>query len=186
MRDPFAYQIPRRRATVSTSGVVPAMQRLVTEMDVALAVSLHAPNDELRNELVPINKKYNIAQLLAACQTYNAQNPRYFTTFEYVMLNNINDLDLHARQLIKILSNIKCKINLIPFNPFPGAPYLCSPRERIQKFANILMQAGFIVTIRKTRGDDIDAACGQLVGKVIDKTKRQERFKQQLTAKSAV
>lgn len=186
MRDPYAYQIPRRRTTVSTSGVVPAMQRLVTEMDVALAVSLHAPNDELRNELVPINRKYNIAELLQACNTYNEQNSRYFTTFEYVMLNGINDLDIHAKQLVKILSNVKCKINLIPFNPFPGAPYLCSTRERIQKFADLLMKAGFIVTIRKTRGDDIDAACGQLVGRVIDKTKRQERFKQQLAANNSL
>jgi 23S rRNA (adenine2503-C2)-methyltransferase len=182
LRDMNAYQIPRRRLTVSTSGVVPAMERLVAEMDVALAVSLHAPNDELRNELVPINKKYNIALLLAACKKYTEQNQRYFTTFEYVMLNGVNDLDIHARQLAKLLANVKCKINLIPFNPFPGAPYLCSSAERIQKFAAILNQAGFVATTRKTRGDDIDAACGQLVGRVIDKTKRQERFKNLLAA----
>jgi len=186
MRDEHGYQIPRRRTTVSTSGVVPAMYRLVEEMDVALAVSLHAPNDQLRNELVPINKKYNIAELLEACRKYNQQNSRYFTTFEYVMLNGINDLEIHAKQLIKILSNIHCKINLIPFNPFPGAPYVCSSKEQIQRFAAILMKAGFIVTVRKTRGDDIDAACGQLVGRVIDKTKRQERFKTMLAANNII
>ncbi len=176
MRDEFGYALPRRRVTVSTSGVVPAIDELAKTCDVALAVSLHAPTDELRNELVPINKKYPLAELLAACKLYVAQNKRYFITMEYVMLKGVNDSLQHAKQLAKLLRDVPCKINLIPFNPFPDAPYECSDEDTILNFANLLSDNDYVCTTRKTRGDDIDAACGQLVGKVLDRTKRSARY----------
>lgn len=172
MRHDFAYGLSKYRVTLSTSGVVPAMIKLAESIDVALAVSLHAPNDELRNILVPINKKYPLKALLASCKQYFANEPRRKVTMEYVMLDGINDEDKHARELIKLLQNIPCKVNLIPFNPFPNTPYQCSSKERMRRFKEILQHAGVLTTIRKTRGDDIDAACGQLVGKVEDRTLR--------------
>lgn len=173
MLDDHAYGLSRRRVTLSTSGLVPAMDRLRDACPVALAVSLHAPNDELRNQIVPINKKYPLAQLMAACQRYLEKAPRDFITFEYVMLEGVNDQPFHAEQLIHLVKNVPCKFNLIPFNPFPNSGYQCSSKNVMTKFKAILVEAGHIVTIRKTRGDDIDAACGQLAGKVKDKTKRQ-------------
>ena len=175
MLDDNAYGLSRRRVTVSTSGLVPAMDRLRDECPVALAVSLHAPNDALRDELVPINQKYPLAELMAACRRYLEKAPRDFVTFEYVMLDGVNDSDAHARQLLALTRDVPCKFNLIPFNPFPGSPYLRSKPERIRRFAGILMDAGIVTTTRKTRGDDIDAACGQLAGQVLDKTRRGER-----------
>jgi 23S rRNA (adenine2503-C2)-methyltransferase len=172
MLDDFAYGLSKRRVTVSTSGVVPAMYRLTEACDVSLAVSLHAVTDELRNELVPINKKYPLQELLAACRDNVALAPRRRITFEYVMLDGVNDSVQDARALIKLLKDVPSKINLIPFNPFPGSRYRCSSNETIDRFRNALHQAGMVTTIRKTRGDDIDAACGQLVGKVEDKSRR--------------
>jgi 23S rRNA (adenine2503-C2)-methyltransferase len=172
MLDDNAYGLSRRRVTVSTSGIVPAIDRLAAECPVALAVSLHAPDDALRNELVPINQKYPLVELLAACNRYLKVAPRDFITFEYVMLDGINDSDAHARRLIEISRQVSCKYNLIPFNPFPGSPYKKSKVERIRRFAEILQNAGIVTTTRKTRGDDIDAACGQLAGQVRDKTRR--------------
>jgi 23S rRNA (adenine2503-C2)-methyltransferase len=175
MLDDNAYGLSRRRVTVSTSGLVPVMDRLRDECPVALAVSLHAPNDVLRDELVPINKKYPLVDLMAACRRYLEKAPRDFVTFEYVMLDGVNDSDAHARQLLALTRDVPCKFNLIPFNPFPGSPYLRSKADRIRRFAGILMDAGVVTTTRKTRGDDIDAACGQLAGQVLDKTRRTER-----------
>ncbi|HJW24525.1 MAG TPA: 23S rRNA (adenine(2503)-C(2))-methyltransferase RlmN [Rhodocyclaceae bacterium] len=172
MLDDNAYGLSRRRVTVSTSGLVPAMDQLREACPVALAVSLHAPNDKLRDELVPINKKYPIADLMAACRRYLEKAPRDFITFEYVMLDGINDTDAHARELLAATRDVPCKFNLIPFNPFPGSPFRRSKPERVRRFAEILMAAGIITTTRKTRGDDIDAACGQLAGQVKDKTRR--------------
>ncbi|MEI6353693.1 MAG: 23S rRNA (adenine(2503)-C(2))-methyltransferase RlmN [Methylococcus sp.] len=176
MLDDHAYGLSKRRVTLSTSGVVPALERLADVVDVSLAVSLHAPTDALRDELVPINRKYPIQQLLAACRRYIGQDPRRKVTIEYVMLDGINDSPLHARQLVRVLSQLRSKVNLIPFNPFPGSDYRCSARETIQRFSDILQAAGLVTTIRKTRGDDIDAACGQLVGQVTDKTRRTIRL----------
>ncbi|MGY1490694.1 23S rRNA (adenine(2503)-C(2))-methyltransferase RlmN [Methylobacillus pratensis] len=175
MLDDSAYGLSRRRVTLSTSGMVPAMDRLRDECPVALAVSLHAPNDALRDEIVPINRKYPIAQLMAACQRYLEKAPRDFVTFEYVMLDGVNDTVEHAKQLLDIVKDVPCKFNLIPFNPFPNSGYGTSKPDNIRRFRDILMQAGYIVTTRKTRGEDIDAACGQLAGKVHDKTKRSLR-----------
>ena len=172
MLDDNAYGLSRRRVTVSTSGLVPVMDRLRDECPVALAVSLHAPNDALRDELVPINRKYPLRDLMAACQRYLEKAPRDFVTFEYVMLDGVNDSDTHARELLELTRKVSCKFNLIPFNPFPGSPYRRSPAPRIRRFAEILMEAGLVTTTRKTRGDDIDAACGQLAGQVLDKTRR--------------
>lgn len=172
MLDDNAYGLSRRRVTVSTSGLVPAMDRLREECPVALAVSLHAPNDSLRDEIVPINQKYPLAELMAACQRYLVRAPRDFVTFEYVMLDGVNDSDTHARQLLTLVHDVPCKFNLIPFNPFPSSPYRRSNNERIRRFADILINAGIVTTTRKTRGDDIDAACGQLAGQVKDKTRR--------------
>lgn len=172
MLDDNAYGLSRRRVTVSTSGLVPAMDRLREECPTALAVSLHAPNDPLRDRLVPINQKYPLAELLAACRRYLEKAPRDFITFEYVMLDGVNDSDDHARQLVDIARQVSCKYNLIPFNPFPGSPFRRSPRDRIRRFSEILLEAGIVTTTRKTRGDDIDAACGQLAGQVQDKTRR--------------
>lgn len=175
MMDDNAYGLSKRRVTISTSGVVPALERLKAVSDVALAVSLHATNDELRNELVPINKKYPIKQLLDACRFYIEGEHKRKVTFEYVMLDGINDKPQHARELVALIKDIPSKVNLIPFNPFPNSNYKCSSRNAIEKFRDILMKSGVIATTRKTRGDDIDAACGQLAGKVIDKTKRRLR-----------
>ena len=172
MLDDNAYGLSRRRVTVSTSGLVPVMDRLRDECPVALAVSLHAPNDRLRDELVPINRKYPLKELMAACQRYLDKAPRDFITFEYIMLDGINDSDGHARELLALVKTVYCKFNLIPFNPFPGSPFKRSPAERVRRFADVLMQAGIVTTTRKTRGDDIDAACGQLAGQVKDKTRR--------------
>ena len=172
MLDDNAYGLSRRRVTVSTSGLVPAMDRLREDCPVALAVSLHAPNDKLRDVLVPINRKYPLAELMAACLRYLEKAPRDFVTFEYVMLDGINDQPEHARQLIDLVRDVPCKFNLIPFNPFPDSGYRCSRGDTIRRFRDMLMQAGHIVTTRKTRGDDIDAACGQLAGQVQDKTRR--------------
>lgn len=175
MLDDFAYGLSKRRVTVSTAGVVPAMYKLRELSDVALAVSLHAPNDELRNKIVPLNKKYPIKELMAACRDYFKDDNRRSITMEYVMLAGVNDTPLHAKQLIKILNGVRSKVNLIPFNPFPHADYQRSDIETIYQFRDILMKAGLNTTIRRTRGDDIDAACGQLVGQVKDRTRRQER-----------
>jgi 23S rRNA (adenine2503-C2)-methyltransferase len=148
------------------------MDRLSERCPVALAVSLHAPNDMLRDELVPINKKYPLKELLAACRRYLKTAPRNFITFEYIMLAGINDNVSQARELVKLVKDTPCKFNLIPFNPFPNSGYKCSSSEAIRQFRDVLMQAGLISTVRKTRGDDIDAACGQLAGKVLDRTRR--------------
>ncbi len=172
MLDDHAYGLSRRRVTVSTSGLVPAMDRLRDACPVALAVSLHAPNDALRDVLVPINKKYPLAELMAACRRYIEKAPRDFITFEYVMLDGVNDSVMHARELIALVKDVPCKFNLIPFNPFPLSGYKRSRPEAVRRFRDELMQAGLIATTRKTRGDDIDAACGQLAGQVQDKTKR--------------
>lgn len=172
MLDDNAYGLSRRKVTVSTSGLVPALDRLRERCPVALAVSLHAPNDALRDQLVPINKKYPIKELLAACQRYLTAAPRDFVTFEYVMLDGVNDSVEHARELVTIVQDTPCKFNLIPFNSFPGSGYQRSSQEAIRIFRDVLMQAGLIVTVRKTRGDDIAAACGQLAGQVLDKTRR--------------
>jgi 23S rRNA (adenine2503-C2)-methyltransferase len=182
MMDDFAYGLAKRRVTVSTSGVVPAIYRLAEVSDASLAVSLHAPNDELRNELVPLNKKYPIAELLEACKHYIKGETRRKITFEYVMLSGINDSVEQAHELKGLLVDVPSKVNLIPFNPFPNTQYKRSSNNAIHRFSNVLKEAGLVTTTRKTRGDDIDAACGQLVGKVKDKTKRQ--LKRQLEADS--
>lgn len=172
MLDDNAYGLSRRRVTLSTSGIVPAMDRLKEDCPVALAVSLHAPNDALRNVIVPINQKYPLKDLMAACNRYLEKAPRDFVTFEYVMLDGVNDAVQHAHELLDLVKNVSCKFNLIPFNPFPNSGYDTSKPQQIRVFRDILMQAGYVVTVRKTRGEDIDAACGQLAGKVLDKTKR--------------
>ena len=175
MLDDNAYGLSRRRVTLSTSGMVPQMDRLADECPVALAVSLHASNDTLRDDLVPLNRKYPLRELLAACQRYLRRAPRDFITFEYVMLEGINDSDADASELVALVQDVPCKFNLIPFNPFPGSGLRSSPSERIRGFARILSDAGIVTTIRKTRGDDIDAACGQLAGEVQDRTRLQRR-----------
>jgi 23S rRNA (adenine2503-C2)-methyltransferase len=172
MLDDNAYGLSRRRVTVSTSGIVPAMDRLREECPVALAVSLHAPNDALRDMLVPVNKKYPLRALLAACNRYLESAPRDFITFEYVMLAGVNDSEKQARELVALVRDVPCKFNLIPFNPIPQAPYQRSNAETIRRFRDVLMQADIVTTTRKTRGDDIAGACGQLAGQVLDKTKR--------------
>jgi len=175
MLDDDAYGLSRRRVTLSTSGLVPALDRLRDTCPVALAVSLHAPTDALRDELVPINKKYPLKELLAACVRYVERAPRDFVTFEYVMLDGVNDTVTHARQLAKLVRAVPCKINLIPFNPFRDSGYRRSSADAIARFRDGLMQAELTVTVRRTRGDDIDAACGQLAGQVQDKTRRREQ-----------
>ena len=175
MLDDNAYGLSRRRVTLSTSGVVPMMDRLGAELPVALAVSLHAPNDALRDELVPLNRKYPLRELMAACERYLKVAPRDFITFEYCMLDGVNDTEQHARELLAVTRDVPCKFNLIPFNPFPESGLLRSKPEQIKRFAQILMDAGIVTTVRKTRGDDIDAACGQLAGAVKDRTRLAER-----------
>ena len=175
MMDDFGYGLSKRRVTLSTAGVVPALDRLGSVSDVGLAISLHASDDGLRDQLVPLNRKYPIRELLDACKRYISGIPRGKVTFEYVMLDGVNDSPAQARSLCKLLKNIPSKVNLIPFNPFPGTPYRCSPSAVIRRFSQIVQDAGFVTTTRKTRGKDIDAACGQLVGRVTDRTHRAER-----------
>jgi 23S rRNA (adenine2503-C2)-methyltransferase len=175
MLDDNAYGLSRRRVTVSTSGIVPAMDRLGEACPVALAVSLHAPTDGLRDKLVPINRKYPLAELMAACQRYLLHAPRDFITFEYVMLDGVNDSDADARALLHLVRDVPCKFNLIPFNPFAASGFRRSPSERVRRFASILINAGIVTTTRKTRGDDIEAACGQLAGQVADRSRRTSR-----------
>ena len=170
MLDDHGYGLSRRRVTVSTSGVVPMIDRLRDDCPVALAVSLHAPDDVLRDDLVPLNRKYPIAELLAACNRYLDRAPRDFITFEYCMLDDVNDQPAHAEALVEISRRVPCKFNLIPFNPFPESGLKRSPRDRVTAFARVLQDAGVVTTIRKTRGEDIDAACGQLAGEVQDRT----------------
>jgi 23S rRNA (adenine2503-C2)-methyltransferase len=184
MLDDHGYGLSRRRVTVSTSGVVPMMDRLGQDCPVALAVSLHAPNDALRNNLVPLNKKYPIEELLAACQRYLEFAPRDFITFEYCMLDGVNDTAAHANELVNLLTGNGqgthwCKLNLIPFNPFPASGLVRSTQKSIAEFAKILSESGLITTVRKTRGDDIDAACGQLAGDVKDRTEVMKRMAKQ-------
>ncbi len=180
MLDDNAYGLSRRRVTLSTSGVVPMIDRLAQECPVAMAVSLHGSNDTLRDSLVPLNKKYPLAELMAVCKRYLDYAPRDFITFEYCMLDGVNDSDKHARELVALVQNannpVPCKFNLIPFNPFPESGLKRSDNVRIKAFAQILIDAGIVTTIRKTRGDDIDAACGQLAGEVQDRTRVQERM----------
>jgi 23S rRNA (adenine2503-C2)-methyltransferase len=186
MLDDHGYGLSRRRVTVSTSGVVPMMDRLGQDCPVALAVSLHAPNDTLRDSLVPLNRKYPLAELLDACNRYLEHAPRDFVTFEYCMLDGVNDQPEHARELIALVRNhggkgVSCKINLIPFNPFPQSGLTRSPNRQVAAFAKLLSDAGIVTTVRKTRGDDIDAACGQLAGDVKDRTRVGERIARQRT-----
>ena len=172
MLDDHAYGLSRRRVTVSTAGIVPAMDRLRQEVPVALAVSLHAPDDALRDRLVPLNRKYPLAMLMAACRRYLENAPRDFITFEYVLLDGVNDSDAHAHALLRLVRDVPSKFNLIPFNPFANSGFRRSRPERVRRFQEILLDAGVVATVRKTRGDDIDAACGQLAGQVNDKTRR--------------
>jgi len=166
LTDPLGFGLSKRRVTVSTSGLVPAIDRLAEDCDVALAISLHAPEDALRDELVPINRRYPIADLMSACRRYVGRNPHRHVTVEYVMLDGVNDSDRHARQLVKCLAGVNAKVNLIPFNPFPGARFSTSPQDRIDRFRDIVLKGGYMTVTRRTRGDDISAACGQLAGKV--------------------
>jgi 23S rRNA (adenine2503-C2)-methyltransferase len=180
MLDDHGYGLSRRRVTVSTSGVVPMIERLREDCPVALAVSLHAPTDALRDDLVPLNRKYPLAELLAACRGYLAKAPRDFITFEYCMLDGVNDSDEHAQQLLALVGDphggVACKFNLIPFNPFPESGLKRSPNARVSAFAKLLQDGGLVATVRKTRGDDIDAACGQLAGEVQDRTDAKRRM----------
>jgi 23S rRNA (adenine2503-C2)-methyltransferase len=175
MLDDHAYGLSRRRVTVSTSGMVPQIDRLAADCPVALAVSLHAPNDNLRDQLVPLNRKYPLRELLAACRRYLRIAPRGFITFEYVMLDGVNDDLRFAEELVALVRDLPCKFNLIPFNPFPASALRRSPEARIREFAQRLSDAGIVTTIRRTRGDDIDAACGQLAGEIQDRTRRTAR-----------
>lgn len=194
MLDDHGYGLSRRRVTVSTSGVVPMIERLRDDCPVALAVSLHAPTDALRDRLVPLNRKYPLRELMAACQHYLAKAPRDFITFEYCMLDGVNDSDADAHALLALVQDavygVPCKINLIPFNPFPASGLRRSSAERVGAFAGLLQAGGLIATVRKTRGDDIDAACGQLAGEVQDRTHVERRREQQIVklypVKSAV
>lgn len=182
MKDDLGYGIGKKRITVSTSGVIPKMNQLSEDLDVSLAVSLHAPNDELRNQLVPLNRKYPLKDLMAACKSYskNITHRHNTITMEYVMLRDVNDKPEHARQLVKLLNGIPVKVNLIPFNPFPHAGYERSRKNDILEFHKYLNDNGVMTTVRTTRGDDIDAACGQLVGQVKDRTRRSERWKESI------
>lgn len=177
MLDDFGYGLSKRRVTLSTAGMIPQMRKLREVSNVALAVSLHAPNDDLRNKLVPLNKKYPLKELMQVCKDYFKDETRRYVTMEYVMLANVNDSPAHARELVALLKDIPAKVNLIPFNPFPNTTYKRSSTESIERFKEILLSAGINCITRKTRGDDIDAACGQLVGKVQDRTKRSARLR---------
>ncbi|MEO6137514.1 MAG: 23S rRNA (adenine(2503)-C(2))-methyltransferase RlmN [Luteimonas sp.] len=193
MRDDLGYGLANKRVTLSTAGMVPMIDRLGVESDVSLAVSLHAPNDELRSELVPLNKKYPIAELLAACQRYVQRKPRVSITFEYTLMKGVNDQPAHARQLAKLMRQFDnavqmkdaAKVNLIPFNPFPGTRYERSEEHDIRSFQKLLQESRVLTTIRRTRGDDIDAACGQLKGQVMDRTRRQATFRKSLQIQAA-
>lgn len=178
MLDDHAYGLSKRRVTLSTAGVVPMLDRLREVAPVSLAVSLHATSDALRDELVPINRKYPLAELLAACRRYVDRQPRRRITFEYVMLDGINDSPADARALVRLLRDVPAKVNLIPFNPFPDSGYLTSSQAAIDRFRDLVMEAGIVTVTRRTRGDDIDAACGQLAGKVVDRTRRSDRMRQ--------
>ncbi len=180
MRNDLGFGFAAKRVTVSTAGLVPGIERLRETIDVALAVSLHSPVDELRTELVPLNRKYPIAELLQACRDYVSDQHKRTVTFEYTLIDGVNDHPEHARKLVKLLRTLPSKLNLIPFNPFPGTLYRCSSADRITRFQEIVMQGGLIATVRKTRGEDIDAACGQLTGKVQDRTKRSERIRMKM------
>jgi len=181
MKDDLGYGVSKRRVTVSTSGIVPKIDELMDRIDVSLAVSLHAPNDALRNELVPVNKKYPLSELMAVCRRYVSRyTDKRRITMEYVMLHEVNDTPDHARQLVKLLESVPSKVNLIPFNPFPHAVYERSKKGQIKAFQQILQKAGLVTTIRATRGDDIDAACGQLVGQVKDRTRRAEQWQEKV------
>ena len=191
MLDDHGYGLSRRRLTVSTSGVVPMMDRLAADCPVALAVSLHAPNDPLRDDLVPLNRKYPLHELLDACRRYLPHAPRDFLTFEYCMLDGVNDTAAHAEELVRLLKPadgpaVPCKINLIPFNPFPDSGLLCSSKPAVRAFAERLNQAGIVTTVRKTRGDDIDAACGQLAGDVQDRTNVAQRMARKRSVEQVV
>jgi len=177
MLDDKVYGLSRRKITLSTSGLVPAIDKLRDDCPVSLAISLHAPDDTLRDQIVPINKRYPLADLMASCQRYLERAPRDFITFEYVMLKGVNDSTDQAKSLIKLVKNVPCKFNLIPFNPFPNSGYECSDRKSILEFRNILSDSNIVTTIRRTRGADIDAACGQLAGQVQDKTKRTQKVR---------
>ncbi len=176
MCDDFAYGLSKRRVTISTAGVVPAIKRLHASTDVSLAVSLHAPNDALRDQLVPLNRKYPISELMAACREYVSAHNRRRITFEYVMLQGVNDSLEHARELVKILRSVPSKLNLIPFNPYPDALYATSDQQTIDRFRDYVVAKGIVTVTRRTRGDDIDAACGQLVGRVKDRSRRSRKF----------
>ena len=180
MRDDLGLGLANKRVTLSTSGLVPMIDRLSAESDVSLAVSLHAPTDELRTELVPLNKKYPIAELMAACQRYISRRPRTSVTFEYTLMKGVNDQPEHARGLIKLLRRLPSKLNLIPFNPFPGTRFERSDETTIRAYQKIVLDGGVLTTVRRTRGDDIDAACGQLKGQVMDRTRRQQAFRDKL------
>nr|WP_255494860.1 23S rRNA (adenine(2503)-C(2))-methyltransferase RlmN [Luteibacter sp. Sphag1AF] len=182
MRDDLGFGLASKRVTLSTAGLVPMIDRLSTESDVSLAVSLHAANDELRTELVPLNKRYPLAELLAACNRYNERRPRTHITFEYTLMKGVNDQPEHARQLIKFMRRVhgRNKVNLIPFNPFPGTRFERSDATVIRDFQTQLLSAGVLTMLRRTRGDDIDAACGQLKGQVLDRTRRQAEFRKKL------
>jgi len=172
MLNDHAYGLSRRRVTLSTSGVVPNIRKLAEALPVALAVSLHAPNDEIRSRIMPINDAYPIAKLLDACRDYLEVSPRDFITFEYVMLKGVNDAPDHAKELAKLLKSVPSKVNLIPFNPFPDSGFETTGMDRVKRFQQVLLDAGYIATIRRTRGDDIDAACGQLAGQVVNRMKK--------------
>jgi len=185
MRDDLGLGLANKRVTLSTAGMVPMIDRLAVESDVSLAVSLHAPVDELRTQLVPLNKKYPIAELMAACARYAERKKRESITFEYTMMKGVNDSPELARQLVKLMRRLPAKVNLIPFNPFPGARFERSGEAEIRSFQNILIEAGVVTTVRRTRGDDIDAACGQLKGQVVDRTRRQVTHQRALAAADA-
>jgi 23S rRNA (adenine2503-C2)-methyltransferase len=185
MRDDYAFGLANKRVTLSTAGLVPMIDKLSEACDVSLAVSLHAPNDELREKLVPLNKKYPIAELMAACQRYLAERPRASITFEYTLIKGMNDQPEHAKALIKLLRRLPSKLNLIPFNPFPGTRYERSDEVTIRRFQTLVMEAGLIATVRRTRGDDIDAACGQLKGNVADRTRRSAMLRPALAPAAA-
>jgi 23S rRNA (adenine2503-C2)-methyltransferase len=182
LRSDLGFGLAAKRVTLSTAGMVPGIDRLRETIDVALAVSLHAPEDELREQLVPLNRKYPISELMAACQRFVSDKHKRSVTFEYTLIDGVNDHPDHARKLVRLLRRLPSKLNLIPFNPFPGTSYRCSPPDRISAFQEIVMKGGLIATVRKTRGDDIDAACGQLAGKVVDRTRRSRMIQLNIAA----
>ena len=180
LRDDLGFGFAARRVTLSTAGLVPGIDQLRETIDVALAVSLHAPEDKLRETLVPLNRTYPSKELMRSCADYVSDKHKRSVTFEYTLIDGVNDHPEHARKLVKLLRRLPSKLNLIPFNPFPGTRYRCSPETRIREFQEIVMAGGLIATVRKTRGDDIDAACGQLAGKVLDRTRRSQRLREQM------